>query len=56
MSISVRVVVILCCITFTVMSQPQAEAVIGQGTGKIKGMLLDHTEARIVYATITFEN
>jgi hypothetical protein len=56
MGITMRVVLLLCCITLTYMTPHQAGAAVRQGTGKIKGVLLDHTEARIVYATITFEN
>jgi hypothetical protein len=56
MSITMRVVAIFFCFILTLMTLQQTGAAIGQGTGKVKGVLLDHTDARIVHATITFEN
>ncbi len=56
MSNTMRVVAIICCFTLTLISLHQTSAAIEQEDGKVKGVLLDHTEALIVYAEITFEN
>jgi hypothetical protein len=51
-----KVITILCCITLSLMSLHQANAAIVQGTVKVKGVLLDPQDARVVDATVTFWN
>jgi hypothetical protein len=56
MMITLSDVARFCCITLILMTLYQATGAVGQGTGKVKGLILDHTDARIVDAEITFEN